>query len=209
MIIDAHTHHQHHKGAIINAHIDDFSPAEGLYYSLGIHPWDLAKINVETAIKHIETFAAEYEQVIAIGECGLDSLTEAPINVQIPVFERQIAISERLKKPLIIHCVHCVNEILRLHRKYAPEMPWIMHGFRSNANVLRSILEHQGIYVSIGEKFNADAVRIIPDERLLIETDESSLSIEEIASRIAPLRNQTTQHILDLASQNNKAALFF
>lgn len=209
MILDTHTHHQDRENAVINTSYCDFQPSQGLYYSLGIHPCDVDKTDTKTALKAIETLAGNSEQVIAIGECGIDSMVSIPIKTQIEVFKRHIELSENINKPLIIHCVRCSNDIIRLHRTYSPQQTWIIHGFRSNRNVLRNYLNESGIYISIGERFNEEAVRAIPDDRLLLETDESTLSIEEIAERVAKARNQSTQHILNFIAQNNKTALFF
>lgn len=209
MILDIHTHHQDYDRAVINASFCDFKPSQGLFYSLGIHPWDIDKINIETALKTIETFAANNEQVVAIGECGIDTLTTTPIDVQAHVFEAHIKLSEHIKKPLIIHSVHGSNEIIRLHKKHNPQQAWIIHGFRSNnVNILTSFLKEKNIYVSIGEIFGKDAIRAIPEARLLLETDESNLSIKEIAKRVAEALNQSTQHILNVIAKNNKTALF-
>lgn len=208
MITDIHTHHLERKGAVINAAITGFKPADGLYYSLGIHPWHIEETDIKTAIKTLETYAIDCPQVVAIGECGLDSLINVPLETQIKVFEQHIDISERLQKPLIIHCVRSSNEISRIHRKHSPKMPWIIHGFRSNIKTLRPIIYTPNTYISIGEKFNADTVKLIPDNRLMIETDESLLSIEEIAVRVGMMRNQPIKIILDIITKNNKTVLF-
>lgn len=207
MITDIHTHCHNRKDAVINISPIDFKPIDGLYYSLGIHPWHIDVNTVETAFKTIETLVEYYPQIVAIGECGLDSLIKVPHETQIKVFEQHIAISEQQKKPLIIHCVRSSNELLHIYRKHKPQMTWIIHGFRSNVNVLRSFLDFPNIYISIGENFNTETVKAIPNERLLIETDESLLSIEEIAEQIAKVRNFSAQNILDITTQNNKTAL--
>lgn len=208
MIIDVHTHNKTQKNAIINIDIDKFNPIENLFYSIGIHPWNIEKTDREKQFEKIYQTAKTQPQIIAIGECGLDSKIKTPIKIQEEIFEKHIELSEQLHKPLIIHCVRCSNEILRLYRKYKPQQTWIMHGFRSNNNVLRPILTESSIFISIGEKFNREALNSIPEERLLIETDESTLSIEEIAGRVAKVRNQSTQHILNIITENNKTALF-
>lgn len=203
MITDAHTHHQERMGAVINSSFQDFKPQAGLFYSLGIHPWDIiAGCDLEKNLKAVETLAAECEQVVAIGECGVDSLTTAPIEVQLKVFERHIELSERLRKPLIIHSVRSSNDIMASYRKHKPVMPWVIHGFRSNVNVLRTFLSGENIYISVGEKFCEEAVKSIPEERLLIETDESLLPIESIAERVAKVRNQSVEGIMNLILKN-------
>ncbi len=208
MITDTHTHHSNRKGAVINATLNDFNSADGFYYSLGVHPWHIENTDIKTAFISLEKHIQNSSQIIAIGECGLDSIIKVPLEIQIKVFEQHIAVSEQQKKPLIIHCVRASNELLHIYRKHSPQMTWILHGFRSNTNVLRSFLDFPNIYISIGEKFNHESVRAIPDNRLLLETDESLLSIEEIAERVAKVRNQPVQTILDITSKNNTTALF-
>ena len=202
MLLDVHTHHTDRSNAIINASISDFKPLQERFYSVGIHPWDIKDIDCETALKSLYELTSSNTQIIAIGECGLDALIDTPESTQTSIFEKQIILSEELKKPLIIHCVKRYNEILCLHRKYKPQQAWILHGFRSNSNVLRPILEHPGIYISIGEKFNPEAVKQIPTDRLLIETDESILPIEEIAMHIATTRGEYTENLIKSKHQN-------
>lgn len=209
MIIDVHTHNKTQKNAIINIDIDKFNPIENLFYSIGIHPWNIEKTDREKQFEKIYQTAKTQPQIIAIGECGLDSKIKTPIKIQEEIFEKHIELSEQLHKPLIIHCVRCSNEILRLYRKHKPQQTWIMHGFRSNSNVLRPILTESDIFISIGEKFNREALNSIPEERLLIETDESTLSIKEICALVASERNQTTEKLQKSITQNIRNILGF
>lgn len=202
MVLDTHTHHTNRTNAIINASVSHFKPSEGNFYSVGIHPWHIEDIDCEKALKSIYSIAKDNAHIVAIGECGLDPFSNTPEHEQIVVFEKHIKLSEELRKPLIIHCVLRSNEILRLHRKHKPQQAWIIHGFRSNSNVLRPLLAQSGIYISIGEKFNEETVKSIPHDRLLIETDESTLSIEKIATNIAIIRGESTENLLKAVHQN-------
>ena len=201
MIFDTHTHH-HRLRALINASHTAFSPSHGHFYSLGLHPWHIHACDVSAALQSISSLASQHQQIIAIGECGLDSLIPTPIDVQTAVFEHHITLSESLQKPLIIHCVHRSNEILQLHRKHSPRQPWIIHGFRANANVLRPLLLRPGIFISIGEKFNPEAVKLLPLNRLLVETDESPTPISLIVSAIALTKNAPATLIADASYRN-------
>lgn len=202
MIIDTHTHHTDRRNAIVNAPASDFKPLDGIFYSIGIHPWDIDKNNLDSLFNEVVAIATSNAQVVAIGECGLDALISTPLDVQIALMKQHIELSERLKKPLIIHCVRRTNEILTLHRRFQPTQAWIIHGFRSKASVLRPLLTEEGIFFSIGEKFNDETVKIIPEKRLLIETDESALSIEEIARKIAAARSITAHRLMDIVTEN-------
>ena len=68
---------------------------------------------------------------------------------------------------------------VNLVKVFCPE-----HGFRGNARVARQLLD-AGFYLSYGQYFNPEAVRITPIDRLLVETDESPLPIEEICALVA------------------------
>lgn len=197
MIIDCHTHRQDAEAtAIINAPSAHFKPHNGRSYCAGIHPWYIHRETLTDDLSTLEQLAASSPQVVAIGETGLDSLCATPPDIQLQVFTRHIVLSEALEKPLIIHCVRRSTEIIALHRKLNPSMPWIIHGFRSNANVMHSLLV-QGIYISLGERFNADVAAAIPLDRLLIETDESALPITDIAAHIALARGIPAQNLME------------
>lgn len=201
-IYDIHTHKHFTQEAIINASLNDMPLNKDFYYSIGLHPWNLNIYNIEDTLKNIESLASSADNIIAIGECGLDSNINIPLEIQLYVFERHILLSEKLKKPLIIHCVKRSDDILRLHKKYNPNMPWIFHGFRSNINVLKNIIKHDNIYISIGEKFNAETILNIPDEKILIETDESELTIEYISKKVAEARKQSHESFLEIINKN-------
>jgi TatD DNase family protein len=62
-------------------------------------------------------------------------------------------------------------------------MPWIIHGFRGKPQLARQLI-NQGFYISLGELFNPQTATIIPTNRLLFETDESTLDIDTIIERI-------------------------
>ncbi len=82
-------------------------------------------------------------------------------------------------KPLIIHCVKAFNELIELKKKYRPQMPWVVHGFRNNLNIARMLLR-EDIRLSIGEKYQLPVLQEIPLECLLTETDESRMPVRDI-----------------------------
>lgn len=188
MLTDAHSHtvNTGDVNTVYNVRINDdpMSLPHGprLYFSVGIHPWDadgfqplwLEKLNI----------LLNYQQVVAIGECGLDNNSAVPMNTQLEVFERQIILSEIEYRPLIIHCVGCYNELMELRRKHSPAQAWIIHGFRGKPELAQQLLR-AGFYLSYGEKHNAESVAATPPDRLLIETDDSGRELEEVAAAVA------------------------
>lgn len=185
MIKDIHTHRADAREAVISVNPWEFNPVEGLYYSVGIHPWQAARA-VEADFDRLAE-CATLGNVLMIGECGIDKLRGGDLPMQMSVLERHIALSEQVGKPLVLHCVRASNELCRLRRLLRPSMPWIVHGFRGNARVASQLLD-AGFYLSYGERFNPEALAITPADRLLAETDESLLPIDEIHRRLAASR---------------------
>ncbi|WP_305239557.1 TatD family hydrolase [uncultured Muribaculum sp.] len=178
MIIDIHTHNTHAHHALINVE-PGFTPVPGQLYSLAIHPWHATQAGAKT-IKQLQA-QATLPQVKAIGETGLDKNHPSP-ECQTQLLLEHIALSEKLKKPLILHIVRTYNEIIQLSQQVNPTQPWIIHGFRGKPQLAAQLLSH-GFYISLGEHYNPETARIIPSNRLLIETDESTASANALAAR--------------------------
>lgn len=197
LCLDIHTHHQAPQPqAVVSVTMENFSPIEGQYYSLGIHPWETAKTVSAAEWEEFEKLAA-HPSVVAIGECGVDKLKGGLLFKQLIVFNRQIKISEKLGKPLIIHDVKAHDVIVGLKRDMNPTQKWLVHGLRAKPTVAK-MLTDAGIYVSFGEKFNAESPKFVPPEMLLAETDESQLSIEEIIANLsATLERDLTGEIAE------------
>ena len=154
--VDIHTHRLPPVPgmAIANRYPDTFAPEEGAWYSVGIHPWHISATVTPVVRNEMNVLAslAGHPQVLAIGEAGLDKLADAPMVVQIKVFEYQARLSVELDKPLVIHLVKAMSELLKLKQQIKPANPWIIHGFRGKAALAEECLRH-GFYLSFGEKY--------------------------------------------------------
>lgn len=182
-LLDVHTHNPGREGTVINLAPGE-TPVDGLIYSAGLHPWDTALPDreINSRLDEIIRLAARRE-IVAIGESGLDRLRGASLDRQEAIFRRQVAISESASKPMILHVVKAFPEIMRLRRELSPAQPWVIHGFRGKPQLAAELLR-EGFYISLGERFNRETAEIIPADRLFVETDESRLSVEEIAARL-------------------------
>lgn len=158
-------------------------PGEMQPVSCGIHPW---YIRVDAWEEQLATFRelARSEQVVMIGEAGLDKKASASFALQTVVFEEQIRFSEEQRKPLVIHCVQAWDQLVALRKKWSPSQPWIIHGFRKKGEQGAQLVR-QGFYLSFGQYFQETALREAWPGRLLVETDESDDSIREIYQRLA------------------------
>ena len=163
--VDIHTHRLPPVPgmAIANRYPDTFAPEEGAWYSVGIHPWHISATVTPVVRNEMNVLAslAGHPQVLAIGEAGLDKLADAPMVVQIKVFEYQARLSVELDKPLVIHLVKAMSELLKLKQQIKPANPWIIHGFRGKATLAEECLRHW-FYLSFGEKYQEEALRITP-----------------------------------------------
>lgn len=197
MLLDIHTHKplpQPEAVADLSALLAEtvclpavLTDGEGAY-SIGIHPWTTLEAPTEELWRLIET-AAGLDNVRALGECGVDLTKGGPMFRQLQVMKRMVEISEKVRKPLIIHDVKAHDIIMGLRRDLRPEQKWVIHGFRGKPQLAEQLL-HAGCLLSFGEKFNPDTVRTLPREMILVETDESPLSIEEIVSRLSESRGE-------------------
>lgn len=203
MITDSHSHRVFTDGALTlyNLRLNDepltLPHGPDLYFSVGIHPLDAHRFQTQWIDQM--SMLLTFQQVLAVGECGLDKNIELSLQEQIRVFERQIDLSEYHNKPLIIHCVGCYNELLVIKKERNPKQAWIIHGFRGKPQLAEQLLL-AGFYLSYGEHFNAASVALTPLARLLVESDESTKDLSEIYTDIAKARNCQVEE-LNIASQ--------
>lgn len=189
MIIDCHTHKQPPAPeAIISASPIGFVAQGSQMWSVGLHPWDLGlfcadnmRIKDEIWVELVAAAASPY--VAAIGECGIDLAHGGVLATQMLAFRKQALLAERLKKPLIIHSVKAHDIIVGMKKDLNPEQPWIIHGFRNKPTIAEIYLK-AGCYLSFGEKFSPETLDMTPSDKILAETDESSLSIDTIIMRL-------------------------
>lgn len=208
MLTDCHTH-MPAPGAIASGSPEQVRLwlAEGApgAFSVGIHPWATAELSPDALaaqLSEVETLA-RCERVAAIGEAGFDRLRGGVRAVQREAFATQAKIAEAVGKPLVLHVVKGIDDILAARRELRAGVPWIWHGFRGNAVQAAQIMHsYPGIYLSFGEKFNEAAPAAALPDRILVETDESTLNVGEIAARVDASRGCAPGSTLRLAGAN-------
>lgn len=173
MIRDLHTHH--HPAALGEAIVqltpDAFTPQQGHFYSIGLHPWDIHD-DWRTQMAKLLIMAL-HPQVTMIGETGLDKKNgSAPLELQMEVFREHIHLSELIHKPLIIHCVKAIDELLAIRKEMKATQPWVLHGFRGGVEQWKQ-LTRLGLYTSIGQRYDEALIKTIPLTHLLLESDDT------------------------------------
>lgn len=204
MYIDLHTHSiKREQGARSILNTGATTPCNHPLCSTGIHPWDITE-GWEEIFEKISSIAT-LKEVVAIGECGIDKIkSPASIEVQKEVFKAHALLAEKRQKPLIVHCVKGIDELIALHKEIKPRQAWILHGFRGKPEQAAQLLK-EGFYLSFGEKFNADSLAATPLNRLFIESDTSEKDILEIYKTIAEKKGVTTDTLAEEVRKNTLA----
>ena len=172
--------------------IPDGAAEQGHLFSAGLHPWDVTG-NDEEAFSNLEKLVAN-PLVLAVGECGFDTLKGPSHELQESAFIRQVQLSERYCKPMILHVVRDFDSVIRLRRELKPTQPWLIHGFRGGPAQMSQLYGHE-ILVSFGLKHNTESLMAVPLERLFLETD-GKCSIDDVVRAAAQVRNETEDTIV-------------
>ncbi|KAF2337197.1 TatD family hydrolase [Flavobacterium daemonense] len=177
------------------------------FYSIGIHPWHIKENQIEGELKIIEE-KLQTQNCLAIGECGLDKRIEIPLNLQVEVFEKQLALAEKYKKPVVIHCVAAFQEVIEIKKKLKISAPMIIHGYSKN-NQLAEQLIVAGFYISFGKYLlrNPDLKTVfqnIPNDRFFLETDTMEENIQQVYELASGYKALNLKELQSIISSNYK-----
>ena len=211
MILDIHAHYTPAKlngQSIISLSIGDEDFASSLEtcralnipLSIGLHPWHVDEGRTTQAFSDLIP-RLSLPQVVAIGEAGIDRVRGGYIVLQIEAFEMQARLAKEVGKPLIVHCVKAFDEVIRLHKQGFPHEPWIIHAFRGKPEQAQQLLR-EGFYLSFGEHYHDEALRLCPTDCFFIESDESTIDIEELYARAATLRGVGINELKEQVNKN-------
>jgi TatD DNase family protein len=201
---------------------------DGVFAAVGIHPHEAKHVMPED-YKTLMALAREREanRILAWGEIGLDyHYDHSPRDVQRREFRRQIRMARELDLPVCIHSRDAHDDVLTiLDEEKAVEVGVVMHCFSGDEQVARRCLD-LGFYISFAGPVtftNArkllSVVPLVPDDRLLIETDAPYLSphpwrgrehrneparVAIIAARLAELKGISIEAVGQLTTENFK-----
>ncbi|WP_416306522.1 TatD family hydrolase [Neptunicella sp. SCSIO 80796] len=195
-----------------------------LFATAGIHPHYAIDADNDF-IQQLKTLA-ECSQVKAIGECGLDfNRNFSPRDVQLSVFEAQLELACELKLPVFLHERDAFEQQINLIKKYRSQLVGgVAHCFTGNRAQMEQYLQLD-LYIGItgwlcddkrGKDLQA-AVKHLPLERLLLETDAPYLApktlkpkvstnepcyLPEIARYFAEISQQPLASVVELSYAN-------
>lgn len=153
--------------------------------TVGIHPWQCEHKDVEAWINQLES-VCKNPNVIAIGEIGLDRLRGGGLEMQSKILLAQAEIAQRTNKPIVIHCVRAWGELIKaLSDAELLSVKKAIHGFRGKAELAIQLV-NLNYYLSFGSILVdptpelAEALTVVPLNRLFFETDISEMPIDEV-----------------------------
>lgn len=188
---------------------------------LGVHPHQAAEADAERLGELEELLSSP--RAVAVGETGLDYFRElAPRSRQRDLFSAQLELASRLGLPVVIHNREADDDTRALLEGFAGTI--VLHCFSSPA-LLPWALERD-CYVSFAgnvtypkaEELRA-AARLVPSERLLIESDSPFLApqptrgrpnepafIVHTVAKLAELRGEPASELARRSAANTRAA---
>jgi len=197
-----------------------------LYSTAGVHPHH-ASDYTDQSDALIRSLVSK-QQVVAVGECGLDYFRNfSPREAQLEAFRRQLAIAKDTGLPVFLHQRDAHDDFVEVLEAALPEISRaVAHCFTGEGESLREYLA-MGLYIGItgwicderrGQHLH-DIVDIIPDDRLLIETDAPYLMprtiqpkpktrrnepmyLPQVLRTLAEARGQSEEHVARITTAN-------
>jgi TatD DNase family protein len=163
----------------------------------GIHPWDVEK----------ELCMPNFKDCDIVGETGLDYLTKVDKECQKRIFIEHLRVAQELDKPVVIHNVKATDDILHILSQFPTIKGIVFHGYIGSKQQAEILLK-RGYYLSFGHRSlrspkTREVIATMDIGRLFCETDdEPNISIAEIYTEVATLRNITTKELLDEIEKN-------
>jgi TatD DNase family protein len=174
---------------------------------------------------------AQDPTVVALGETGLDRYWDrAPLELQQDYFDRHLRLSQETGLPFVVHMRDCQEDILVMLREARRRGPLrgVMHSFTGDKDGAVEAVE-LGLHISFAGMVTfkksddlRDVAAVVPDDRILIETDSPYLSPEPMrgkrpneparvlhtARRLAGVRGVPLQQFAAQTTENAKRLFF-
>ncbi len=191
-----------------------------IWATVGVHPHG-AKYVTPEVLRELEDLA-KTPRVVAVGEIGLDYYRDlSPRDVQRSVFAEQLEVAKRLGLPVVLHNRQSIDDLLAILRNAGRSHRGVVHSFLGDAALAETFLA-LGLYLGVGGPLTypanealRDAVRRVPLERLVLETDCPYLTpvphrgqrnepayIELVAAEIARIRGISIDEVARRTTAN-------
>lgn len=177
------------------------------YATIGIHPWSTDNSHVYKQLRTIADLCRQ-NNVLGVGEIGLDRLKGASLAVQAQIFREQVGIAHDLNLPVVVHCTRAWSEMMQIasHKRFEGTK-MAVHGFRRHPEIAHQ-LATRGFYVSFGTLLVdptpelAEALTKVPIDHLFFETDTSEMPVNEVYSAASDILNIPIEQLIKQVEKN-------
>jgi TatD DNase family protein len=159
---------------------------ENVLPMIGIHPSEIENFN-DKDLDQLEDFIKK-EKIIGIGEIGLDYTYKTDKNKQKEIFEKQLQLAEKYKLPVVLHIRETFNDVFEILKNFKVIPIW--HSCTGNLEEVEKFLEiggfisFSGIITFKNASRLREIVKIVPLERIFLETDSPYLTPEPYRGKI-------------------------
>ena len=170
-----------------------------MYTALGIHPTDGQYLSMpKNALEEIQAMIEDKDsKCVAIGEIGLDyHYPDTDKEKQNFLFEAQMQMAEKLRLPVVIHDRDAHADVCEMIYRF-PKVFGILHSFSGSPEMALSLVK-RGYYISFSGTLTftnarkvAECARVLPHDRVLIETDAPYLAPHPIRGTLNHSGNLT------------------
>lgn len=162
---------------------------EFIYTTAGVFPNDIPQSEQELwkQLDEIKTIAKNSKKVLAIGEIGLDYYWNTDNKeLQKLAFIEQIKIANKLDLPIVIHTREAIMDTLQILKENEVLNKGVFHCCPQNRELIKEALK-LGFYISFAgpitfksAKNAVEMINLVPNDRILIETDSPYLAPEPV-----------------------------
>ena len=126
------------------------------------------------------------------------------VDLQKELFAKQIELANKINKPVIIHCVRMHYELLPFKKLAKTQM--IVHGFNKNREVAKALLK-ENFYLSFGKALLQNVslqelVKNIDATKYFMETDAADFDIKTLYKKVAEIRGESLETIVNQMRKN-------
>ncbi len=206
MQIDFHTHQAENDSelSLFNVHCADLFSQDKIC-SVGLHPWYLNSNSLRLEKEWMQD-VVQHDNVLAIGECGLDKHCKVNWDLQLDAFKWQLELAEEFQKPVIIHCVRAQQETLRMLKDFKGS--FVFHGFNRSLAMALEIIEMGGFLsmtaACIRTENGRSIAQNIEQNSIFLETDNDLSSVSEAYICLANIWQKSLVEVEEIIAQNTK-----
>ncbi len=201
---DAHTHTPYPAASgvvgVVSCELGGEVPRDS-YYSVGVHPANAEGVEL-VELRQELLQAASAQNCVAVGECGLDKRYE-DFALQQEVFAVHVEVARELQKPLVIHCVRAIAEVLKLTKNFPYAR--VLHAYHKRD---KNLERQEHLFFSLAHR-NIEHSQAIPLELVLLESDDNQQTkIEELYEAFARQRGLNLSEVERVVEQNFSNVFF-